>query len=334
LSADPWISSFGDHSDDTQKAFMKSYCKNLVITQDHIKDAYKKWSKAQSGRKNQHRVYEEYGSPEKLFAELQHEINTRSLVLRPIRHYEYKEPVNGKIRILGIESVKQQVLDYLVIGALEQFLNAKIGYYQVASIKGKGQIFAAKTMRKWVQEGGYWVHLDVEQCYPSISHDVVLKILRKYVRSNDVLYISEVLLSNYDSGLDIGSYFSLKMSQLVLSFGYHHVETMAKTKRGKLSRLVSHQLWYADDIFLLSQSKRDLRIATRQLQRFLLSEFGLRLKSWKISKVDEQEPVDLVGFSIRPISTTIKSGIFLRSRRAISRYQKRPTVNRARAVCS
>lgn len=83
-----------------------------------------------------------------------------------------------------------------------------------------------------VAEGGYHVHLDVRKCYPSIKPEVVSRILRRYVRSPDALYLCEALLATYGGGLEIGSYFSLRMAQLVLSFGYHSVEGWARSGAG------------------------------------------------------------------------------------------------------
>lgn len=311
---------------------MKTYCKNLHITETLVAEAYENWGRGASGRKNVHRVTQEHGSPENLIREITEEIQGRHLRFRPIRHYWHVEPSNGKRRRIGVHSVKQQVADYVAITALETLLAAKIGFYQVSSVKGKGQLFAARTVRRWVEQnrGGYHAHLDVKQCYPSTSHEAVMRILRKYVRSPDVLYVAETILKTYDQGLDIGSYFSLRVAQLVLSFGYHHVEGLAKERRGKRVRLINHQLWYMDDIILISRDKRNLRTGIRSLQRYLRKELGLTLKPWKISRISDQEPVDIAGYTIRPGRTTIRASIFLRARRAFRRFKKRSTLRAAR----
>lgn len=313
---------------------MKSYCKGLRIDEALISRAYEKWLKAPAGKKNAWRVGEEHGSADVLIAEICREINNRRLKLTPIKRYRHREPTNGKLRIIGVESVKQQVCDYVAIEALNALLVSKVGFWQVSSVKGKGQIMAANAVSRWVQEGGYFVHLDVRKCYPSIKPDAVMGILRRYVRSPDVLYLCEALLSTYGDGLEIGSYFSLRMAQLVLSFGYHEVEGMHKTRRSSRVQLVSHQLWYADDIYLFGQDKRNLRIAARQLQRLLLKEFGLHIKPWKICRVSVQEPVDVVGFTVRRNRVTLRSTLFLRACRAFRRYRRKPTLARARRVAS
>lgn len=230
--------------------------------------------------------------------------------------------------------MKQQVCDYLVVTLIEDFLHARIGFHQASSTKGKGSLFAAKQLRRWAHEGGYYVQVDVRQCYPSISHDLVMRILRKHIRSWDILYVAETLLATYGKGLDIGSYFSLRMAQLVLSYPYHHVASLGKTRRGKHMPLVSQQIWYLDDAVLMSQSKSDLLAATRSLERYLRTELGLTLKPWKISRVGDQEPIDLAGYLIRPDRTTIRDRTFLRATRSVHAFQKQPTLSRARTVCS
>ncbi len=313
---------------------MKTYCKSLTIDEVRVQSAYTAWLRSQAGRKNAHRVVEEHCSANQLINEITHEISTRTLRLRPIRRYRHVEPTNGKVRVIGVESVKQQICDYVAVGALEPLLAAKVGFYQVASIPRKGQLFSAHVIRRWVNDGGYWAHLDVRQCYPSISHEVVMGVLERYVRSPDVLYLARRLMATYQDGLDIGSYFSLRMAQLVLSSGYHHVEDLAKTRRGKRRPLVAHQLWYADDILLMSHDKRDLRMAIRSLERHLHDQLGLSLKPWKICRVGAEEPIDMAGFVTRPDRTTIRDGIFLRARHSIRCYRRHPSLPQARRVCS
>ena len=313
---------------------MKTYCKGLVVDEALVTRAYEKWARSDAGRKNAWRIEGEHGSPEALAGEIVREIRHRNLALRPIHRYRYREPTNGKVRTIGVESVKQQVCDYVAVEALASLLAAKVGFWQVASVPGKGQGMAARTVRRWVQEGGYHVHLDVRRCYPSIKTNAVMRVLDKYVRSPDALYLCGALLATYDGGLEIGSYFSLRMAQLLLSFAYHEVEGMGKCRRGAWRPLVAHQLWYADDVFLFGKDKRDLRMAARKLAGYLHSRFDLAVKPWKVCKTGNVEPVDCVGYTVRPGRTTLRTSLFLRLRRAFSRFRRRPCLRLARRVAS
>lgn len=313
---------------------MRTYCKGLVVDEGLVSRAYSSWLAAPAGRKNAWRVPDEHGSAAELVAEVAAEIRERRLSLRPIKRYAHREPTNGKVRTIGVESVKQQLCDYVAVTALEPLLRARVGFWQVSSVRGKGQLMAARAIRMWAHRGGYVVHLDVRKCYPSISGEVVMRILGRYVRSPDVLYLCETLLATYDGGLEIGSFFSLRMAQLVLSFGYHEVEAMHKERRGRRKALVTHQLWYADDVFLFSHDKRDLRSAARRLERYLRRELGLTLKPWKVCPVSDAEPIDAVGYTVRPSRVTIRATLFLRACRAFRAFRRHPTLKRARRVSS
>ena len=314
---------------------MRSYCKGLEIGRELVRRAYDLWLTRPSGRKNRWRVEKEYGGADALVEEIVWEITMRTLTLAPIRRYQRIEPTNGKRRTIGVESVKQQICDYVAIVAMEPMLEAKIGFYQVASVPGKGQRLARGALRRWSREGGYHVKADIRQCYPSISHDVVMGILRRYVRSADVLYLCETLLATYDrGGLEIGSFFSLKMAMLVLSFAYHHVEGLSRERRGKRVALVRHQIWHMDDVILVGPDKRNLKMAMRSLIRYLRNELGLTVKPWKVAKTSDTEPLDMGGFVVRERRTTLRPALFLRARKAYARFRKHPTLGLARRCCS
>lgn len=313
---------------------MKTYCKGHVVTRELVSRAYEEWRKGVSGKKNGWRVEDEYGSADALIDEVWEEIAERRLAFRPIRRYVHHERTNGKTRIIGVESVKQQVCDYVAVIALRPLLDARLGFYQCAGVPGKGQSLCRSAIRKWSHEGGYFIKADVRKCYPSLSPDVVRRILGKYVRSAEVLYLCDALMGTYAEGMEIGSYFSLCVVNLALSFAYHHVEGLGKTRRGKRVPLVRHQVWHLDDMLLCGRDKRDLRRAMRSLERYMRDELGLTLKPWKVARMGAVERPDMGGFCAIDGHVLLRGRIFLRGTRAFARYAKRPTVRGARAVCS
>ena len=311
---------------------LKTYCKNLTIDHAFVRAAFKEWTTASAGKKNQWRVDAEHGSEDGLITEIVNEIRTRTLSFRPIHYYRATDPANGKQRIIGVSSVKQQVADYVAVRALTPLLDAKIGFYQVASVRGKGQVFAARTIRKWAREGGYWLKMDVRQCYPSIHRDVAYAAIAKHVRHPDVLYLVDRLLASYEQGLSIGSYFSLKVAQLVMAGGYHHLEDLQSVRRGKRRPLVHHKIFFMDDVLLMGPSKRDLKKAARSLATHMRTNYGLEFKPWKVCRVGDQEPIDFAGYTIRPDRTTIRASIFLKARRSLRHFERHPSLDTARTA--
>lgn len=314
---------------------LKSYCKGYAITRDRVREAYEDWRSGESGRKNWWRVEEEYGCADALIDEVYEEVNARSLSLRPIRRYQHVEPTNGKRRVIGVESVKQQICDYVAVNALRPLIDARLGYYQCAGVVGKGQKLCRRALRRWSREGGYFVKADIRQCYPSTSPEVVMRVLRRYVRSEAVLYLCEALMATYGDGMEIGSYFSLCMLNLVLSFAYHHVDGLSKVRRGRSRRLITHQMWHLDDVLLFGTDKRDLRMAVRSLERYLKDEFGLTLKHWKVCRNDGgTERPDMGGWVACDGRVTLRDGIFLRGMRTFRRFRAHPSLGYARKVTS
>ena len=122
----------------------------------------------------------------------------------------------------------------------------------------------------------------------------------------------------------IGSYFSMRMAQLVMSFAYHHVESLHKVRRGKRVKLVEHQIIYADDIWFYGNDKRDLKRAMRSLEQYMRKELGLTLKPWKICRSGENEPSDVAGAVARPERVTIRDKTFIKGRRAFLRFRRKP----------
>lgn len=314
---------------------MKTYCKGLLIDRDFIERGYGLWLEAPAGKKNAWRVPEEYGSADALLDEIASEVEGRSLSFRRFKRYVRHETSTRKERNISVASVKYQVVTYALKAALADMLHDKIGYYQVAGVKGKGQKAAGKALRKWSRERGYHVKLDVRKCYESITCDMVMEILVKLVASADVLYMAESLLSCFDGGtLEIGTYFALLMALLVLSYAYHFVEDLHKVRRGERKRLVSHQIWHLDDALLMSPSKRDLKMAVRALSKFMRDELGLELKAWKVAVNSKREPLDLCGYRSHDGALTLRRRLFLSARRAFSRFAKRRTMTLAGRCCS
>lgn len=253
---------------------------------------------------------------------------------KPIAYHDEIER-NGKVRHIGQESVKQQIADYIVLVALEDFINAKVGFYQVASVKGKGPLFAAKTVQKWVREDNLcYVHGDIKKCYESIPICIVYHLLEKYIKSTDIMYLLKKILLTYDNGLGIGSALSLKLSQVILSYAYHYIERIGfRYRRGKKIRLIVHQIWYADDFYLFSRNPGYLYRVMKSLTKWLKLRIRLTAKSWKICWA-YCEPVDIAGFVVRDDRITIRAKIYRRIRRAYMKYNRQSTIKKAKTVCS
>ena len=312
---------------------LKTYCKNYVFTRQKVAEALEEWKKGDSGRENEHRIQEEYGSESSFIDVIWHELSTETLEFEPISTHVKHDPNSGKLREISVESVKRQVCNYLCINALEPLLSAKVGFWQVsAGVKGKGAALGMRKLKRAIRRYLLHVHVDIRNCYGSMRTEMVFKLAARYVRNHKVLYLLFALLSSMGEALILGSYLSLRLAAFVISFAYHAIEGVGTVRRGKRTNLVGCQVWYADDGYLLGNSKKALNRAVILIAH-VLAGFGLELKPWKIMH-NGVEPIDFAGYRIWAKHVDLRKRLWKRLRRAFFRFEKRRTPRLARRACS
>lgn len=243
------------------------------------------------------------------------EIKTRKIKLYPIKYDERYDPSSKKVRKIGISSMKQQCYDYIAVNALKEMFLAKIGHYQCASLKYKGQLFGKQAIETWIRTNPKkckWVFkADVKKFYPSVSHDILKQFLRRDIKNKDILYIVYHLIDTYEEGLCIGSYLSQYLANYYLSYAYHYVTEMLYTeRRGKRQNFIHHALFYMDDIILLGSNKKHVKKASIMLDAYLKDKLKLSLKpTYQLFPLDSR-PIDMMGYKIYTYKTTVRKRIF------------------------
>ena len=265
-------------------------------------------------------------------SQISHDIKTRTVQLPPIQYKTIIDNNSGKQREIGRESIIHQIYDYVgVHGAMELF-DRKIGTYQCASISDRGQVYGKTAIEKWLRTSPkttkYAVKADVEKCYPNIDHERLIYLLRRDIKNEQLLWLIEFLINQFDRGLSIGSYLSQYLCNYYLSYAYHYVAeqlAITKTRRGKSKRvrLVNHVIFYMDDILLLGGNKRHLRQGFEMLKQYMADFLKLQLKdNWRLFRVQYYDRdgrahgdiIDMMGYRIGRKYTTIRKRIFKRLR--------------------
>lgn len=266
--------------------------------------------------------------------ELLAEIEQRKIELNPIVYQERMDKSSGKIRKIGMTSIKQQVYDYVCVNALKQMFDAKIGHYQCSSIKGRGQEYAREAIEKHIRtkykQARYVAKADIHKCYPSIKHNILFNFLERDIKNKDVVYLVEALISTYNDdgvGLCIGTYLSQYLANYFLSYAYHYLTEQtfkirkSKTIENKRVNLTTFTIFYMDDMSIFGSSKKDLKKAMKMLIKYLNEELGLTLKNNTYLMIDlfkDGAFLDAVGYRFYRDRTTIRR----RTYRRLSRTAK------------
>ena len=336
---------------------MKRLCKDVDITDRGLisravyaclKNKYKRndvtrYFMQMSGlTENQIRcIYYRYGRKalypivEIIITDLQKEIVNESPSFPPIWYRDKIDGSSGKIRRIGIQNIKQQLYDYIVVEGMKPLLK-RIGEYQYASIPGRGTTKGKQVISRWIKERNtrYFVKLDVKKCFESIDHNLLMGFLKKHIKNEKLVWLIRILIDSFEKGLSIGSYLSQYLCNLYMSVLYHYImEKLYKTRRGKRTNLICHCLIYMDDILLIGSRKRDMKMAAKKIIQ-KADEMGLTIKdNWQVRSIDGI-PVDMMGFKIYRTHVEIRGRIFLRVRRSFRRASKELTLRIAKKCLS
>ena len=298
---------------------MKTYCKHSRITEPaFVRDCIERFLKGKRSRRDVNDFLSRHPDLDSLSRQIADEIGRGEYRFAPIRYFRRVEPISGKIRIIGRESIRHQIYDYVCGTALMPLFRAKVGRWQTASIPGRGIADTRRAIKRWAREPSSkaFVKLDVRKCYPSISREVLKRLLSRDVGDKRLLDLTFHLIDQYagDDGLNIGSYLSQWLANYYLSYAYHFCERHLSKERvnrrtGETTtrRLVTHLLFYMDDILLVGRSKRDLTIAVKRIHAYLHDTLRLEIHpTWNIKHVGV-EPIDMVGFTFRPDHTGVET---------------------------
>lgn len=263
------------------------------------------------------------------------EIKTDTISFPKARYEKRKDNCNGKVRDISILHVKQLVYDHIAVMALGPALRS-IGQYQVSSIKGKGQSYAIKHIKKWLfdKKIQYFVKLDIKKFFPSIDKVKLVRFINQRVDNKKLIRLIARLVLSCESGprgIHIGSYLSQSLANYYLSYIYHKVEGLHYTRRGKKIRYIRHMIFYMDDFLLLGRNKRKLQQAAAYITKIAKEDMDLTIKqnycvhrilNFKSENKDKGQWIDMIGFRFSKQGISLRKNIFRRARRQFLRVRK------------
>lgn len=319
---------------------MKSYCKNIDITDEKfieaaIWDCLTHRDRKDFGREDIQRIIAEYGTIDVMARKMSQELKERKLNLPPVRHDIRRDKSNGKLREIDIEDIWQQYYDYVAARALEPAL-AMLGYYQCGCVEGKGQVWGMQMLHGGTQKYRFFTHSDIRKCYPSIPQRKLFRFLKKHIKNDLLLWLIETLVTHTTkTGISIGSRLSITLCQLYLSQIYHHItQDFCKYRRGKRIQIIPALLIFMDDIYMASNSTSNLHKGERELARYAQEELGIYVKpDWTM--VDTQEStLDCMGFRTQHDYTKMRRQNYEKTKRALRSFKNNPNIGTAQNLTS
>ncbi|MFA7095946.1 MAG: group II intron reverse transcriptase/maturase [Gammaproteobacteria bacterium] len=212
---------------------------------------------------------------------------------------------NGKLRPLGIPTMKDRAMQALHLLALEPISETtadpnSYGFRRErASRDAAGQVFIALAKKRSAQ----WVlDADISGCFDNISHEWMIAnipmdkvILQKWLKSG---FVWHDRMFPTEAGTPQGGIISPTLANMTLDGMERILSERFGANEGMKSRNKVNLIRYADDFVVTGASKEVLEEAKTLIEVFL-KERGLSLSPEKTKIVHIEEGFDFLGWNVR-----------------------------------
>lgn len=220
---------------------------------------------------------------------------------------------NGKMRPLGIPTMRDRAMQALYLMALEPITETTVDANSYGFRKFRSTADAIDALHRWLSRDNspQWIlEGDIKGCFDHISHEWLLDnvridkyILEKWLKSGVVF---NKLLQPSVEGTPQGGIISPTLANTTLD----GMERMLKEKykagyiNGKLYRPKVNCVRYADD-FIVTADRRDILEDIKHMLTEFLGERGLTLSEEKTLITHISEGFDFLGFNVRKYNGTL-----------------------------
>jgi retron-type reverse transcriptase len=257
---------------------MKTY-NNLYKKVCSLNNLILAFRKAKRGKSKKDYVIKFEENLQKNLKDLQDDLINKIYSPYPLKKFVIRDP---KTRIIHASIFRDRIVHHAIINILEPIYEKIFIYDSFASRKNKGTHNAVKRfemfMKKVSSNGkliknsfnnnsirGYVLKADFRHYFDTISNEVLIKILRKKIDDEDLIWLIRRILDNFEgpvkgTGMPLGNFTSQFFANIYLNELDYYVKHIIKAQ---------YYIRYVDDFVILHKDKRVLVYYLKHITAFL-----------------------------------------------------------------
>lgn len=250
--------------------------------------------------------------------------------------------IKKKKRIIAIPRFyPDQCIHHAFIQIFKEVVQHSAYEHSCGCVPGKGTDGAKEAIERWIRKDPKGttkvLKLDVEQCYPSMSHEELRKKMKKRFKDKKFLRLGFMLIASYQQpmatggpllpeseavGIPVGLY----TSPWFCNFFFQDIDHAIRQECQ-----IEHSVRYVDDMVLFDNSKRRLHKALRFISDQLQKVKMKVKKNWQVFHLSIR-PLDFLGYLFHHEGyTTIRKSIMLRISRKARTISKKDYISQTNA---
>ena len=265
--------------------------------------------------------YQVFINKDRILRDLYEKLQNQTYVFGPFKTFERYE--SKKVRTIYASYPLDQIVDYVFTKCLEYvFMKKKhlIHPHAYGSIKGKGQHEVRKKVMEAVNKKDriYVALLDTYHYYPTIDHAIMMKILRKHIKDEWLLWLAEMTITRLPGkkGIALGL-----ASSNILGHVYHsQVDWDMSMSCGRKVKYYR----FCDDKIMIGRDKKLLHRLVKKLRRKIKNNLNQEVKkTWRVTKVTHKVRFEFLGSLISTRDARLSSYKRRRIERKFKKEEKK-----------
>ena len=231
-----------------------------------------------------------------------------------------------KAREIFAADFRDRIVHHILVNYLEKIWEPKFIDQSYSCRKGKGAHKAIEDLKRYIRKvsqnnrrPAYFLQLDIQSFFVGLKKDILFGMIKRHAQNPEILWLTEVIIfhnptlnyyrkcqmSLFNLIPDHKSLFKVPSDQ-GLPIGNLTSQFFANVYLNELDQFVKHKLKakyylrYVDDLALLSQDKKQLKIWRDEIDKFLQEKLKLKLHPKKQVLQNLKKGIDFVGFMIKP----------------------------------